>query len=158
MKSYLLLMVIGITTIVACNTDNNDPGKEEREKTAKRVCGCVTPLTNVLSPEAKRVFEKSLKADNVEQAAEEEVAKLDSADQVKVASQLEMIESAMESENSNLNKCLNEAMAGYSKKESKDPRKDVERFVEEMEKQKDCDLAALMFKAYLQKGQTEEKE
>jgi hypothetical protein len=158
MKSYFLLLAIGITTIVACNTDNKDPLKEEREKTASRVCGCITPLTNVLSPEAKRVFERSLKADNVEQVAEEEVSKLDSADQVKVAAQLEMIENAMESESSNLNKCLNEAMAGYTKKESKEPQKDLERFVDEMEKQKDCDLAALMMKAYVKKGTTEENK
>ena len=152
-KMYLLIACCGLLgAFAACNTGKKDPEEDQMKTVAARVCGCITPLTGALSSDSRRVLERSLKSDSVERTAEEEVAKLDSAEQVKVNAELEVLENAMESEDSQLSKCLKNATAGLNQQDKKDAQANLNRFIEAMEKQKNCDLGALIFKSYLNQG------
>jgi hypothetical protein len=170
MNKILNLLLLFALTATACNTEshqsddaddkettNEKPAKKkggENEQMAADVCGCVTPHTNTLSGDAKRVFSKALNSDDVEQATREELLKLDEADRIKVSAELEVMGNAFESEDSGLNTCMDKVSKKY-KNEPDDPEKAIRQLVDAMQDIKDCELGALIFKAYMTKGMDE---
>ncbi len=171
MKKVFSFLLFATILSVACNTDSKEAGNEEEEeqtderpakkkngaaKMAADVCGCITPLTNTLSPDAKRVFERAMKSDDPENTTEEEILKLDEDRQMKVAAEMEVIATAFQKEDSELNNCMNKVSKKY-KDEPEDPKKAIRDLIKEMEKDDDCELGALIFKSYMESGMEDTK-
>jgi len=168
MKKTLSFFIVMASLAMACNSDSKSLDKEDDESTTERsskkknpmdamaadICDCMTPLTRSLSKDARRVFEKALKSDDPETTTREEISKLDEEEQTNVAAEIEVVASAFQKEDSQVNACMNKVSKKY-KDEPDDPKKAMKQLIDAMEGEDDCELGALIFKAYMAKGMNE---
>lgn len=154
-KLFNLLLVSLLA--IACNTgaEKENEEKDNIKILSKEVCDCLTPLTETMSPEAKKIFKEALESNDVEKTTEDELQKLDEDKRIKVSAEIEVIGNAMQSEDSQVSKCLNKVTEKYKDNKTDDPEAAVKKLISSMEDQKNCELGASIFKAYLAKGMNE---